>query len=702
MRLIRLAFVALAPAFIGLVPALLVLGIACVGWLFGRGGRESLWLGALWTVQLTRLALDHQTLWPLHLSGAERSLNVRLESIVTSRGQGFGPARVVDFEGDEVIGKRIWLSWTLARWQPVVGETWAIRARLKPLAYSPSLRGDPLANALGSGFFAKARLANGQPESLSAPAISDSLRAWLSRRLDHAGDDAAVLARAIAFGQRPDFDHTTWAAVEQSGLAHLFSPSGLHVGIAVALVVACWPSPARLIGGAGGQRWAWVVGAVFVWWLLPTRLPISRAAMACVLWAAAQRTAVGFPATRIYWLVLLVCALIWPWLALQPGAQMSFLAVGWILIALQCPVPAWRRGLAMVMGLSASTAWAGLPLGLASVPSNLVWVPLLSLVGVPALVFGWVSDSWWAWNGFAQGLMAYLAWLPNFSLSLTQSLGLTLASVALLFPAAAVLVVLIPFCVPARPAAQLSVYSVGAGQAISLVTANHAVVFDLGNAQPNRQGRIARELQPDLVRAGIRSLDLVLLSHGDADHAAGLDGFRARFGIAQLLSGEPDGAGGAGACYRGQQWQFDAVRVRVLWGGPPASKNAASCAVELTGAFGRIWILGDLPARQQWALARVEGTPRLTGLVAAHHGARDGFSSDLAALQSPGWVIFSQARLGRWAHPAPLVERGWRAGGADTWRTGSTGTVRIDLSGDGRVHRPARESRWALGYWTSG
>ncbi|MGB0958474.1 MAG: hypothetical protein ACPGUF_08375, partial [Litorivicinus sp.] len=110
----------------------------------------------------------------------------------------------------------------------------------------------------------------------------------------------------------------------------------------------------------------------------------------------------------------------------------------------------------------------------------------------------------------------------------------------------------------------------------------------------------------------------------------------------------------------------------------------------------------DLPARDQWALARHEGTPALTGLVAAHHGAADGFSIGLAQRQRPDWVVFSQARLGRWAHPAPEVEAAWRAVGAQTYRTGSRGSLRIPLEAGSAVETPARDSPWALGYWTSG
>ncbi|MGB0958208.1 MAG: hypothetical protein ACPGUF_06995, partial [Litorivicinus sp.] len=118
------------------MPALWVLLGFCLMWLLGRGGREGLWLGMVWTLQLVRLVSDQQSLWPVALSGAERGMTVQLESISESRGQGFGPARVVNFDGAESIGQRVWLSWNSRYWQPAVGERWSVRVKLKPLVYS--------------------------------------------------------------------------------------------------------------------------------------------------------------------------------------------------------------------------------------------------------------------------------------------------------------------------------------------------------------------------------------------------------------------------------------------------------------------------------------------------------------------------------------------------------------------------------------
>ena len=322
-------------------------------------------------------------------------------------------------------------------------------------------------------------------------------------------------------------------------------------------------------------------------------------------------------------------------------------------------------------------------------------MPALSLVGVPGLLLGVVSDSWWLWEYFATGLFNYLEWLPNWTISFIQQVALSALALSLLAPVLGLVACSLFVASPDRPDAELRVYSVGAGQAVTLVTKNHTVLMDAGPAQPGQIGAIGRELHGDLRRLGIRSLDLVLLSHGDADHAGGLEGLQARFHLQQLVSGEPDRVSNTGVCYRGQTWQFDAINIRVMWGGPPAEKNAASCALELTGPFGRLWILGDLPKRQQWEMARVEGLPQLDGLIAAHHGAIDGFSHSIAQMQKPRWVVFSQNSHGRWQHPHPDVVAGWQRVNAKTYLTGDVGTVVLDLMApDVLPTHPAEYSPW--------
>ena len=220
--------------------------------------------------------------------------------------------------------------------------------------------------------------------------------------------------------------------------------------------------------------------------------------------------------------------------------------------------------------------------------------------------------------------------------------------------------------------------------------------MDLGPARPGQLGAAGWELLPDLRREGIRTLTGVVAGHGDADHAGGLPAIQARLPIKNLIAGEPDRTGGRG-CHRGQSWSHQGLAIRILWGGPPLQKNAASCVIEVRIDDHLIWILGDSPKTEQWAMARIhQPMPSLDLLVAAHHGARDGFSQGLANIQRPAHVVFSQAKSGRWAHPAPEIERAWQNLGSNTYRLGDTGTLFVDLAQTNLVPK----ARYQASPWT--
>ena len=96
-------------------------------------------------------------------------------------------------------------------------------------------------------------------------------------------------------------------------------------------------------------------------------------------------------------------------------------------------------------------------------------------------------------------------------------------------------------------------------------------------------------------------------------------------------------------------------------------------------------------------MARVhQPMPGLDLLVAAHHGARDGFSHSLANIQRPAHVVFSQAKNGRWAHPAPEIEQAWQNLGSNTYRLGESGTLFVDLSQADLVPK----ARYTASPWT--
>lgn len=667
-----LVFALLLPSFLPPPWSMALLGASCLGLLSGRLGRRWVVWVVIFVVQLARLTELAREQWPEGFS-ARTVAKVQLHSARYKRGQGYGVARIVDgpYTGD------IQLAWAQSLWQPRAGEVWQVPLKLQSFYTTPGPR-DLFMYRMSKGWQGRARVQAGDIQFLEASPLAYAIRDRWSMRLEARPDASRWLGQGLLLGIKPDWGQTRQAGLEASGLGHLFSPSGLHLGIAIGLAAMVLPSAGRLFGGPMKPQPLTWVAVLAMWWVLPTKLPITRASLGFVAWVW-NRHRLRLDRGSIFLWVFALCLLIWPAAGSQGGTGLSFGAVGWILVATRCRVHAVRRWLAVLIGLSASGVLFGLGGGILAPVSNAIWVPALSLIGAPALVLGLALDVWWGWDLFAHAMQQYLDWLPMYSMSTAQGAALASVALTLLWPIALPLVIgsLLWMAKPAPEGFWL--YSVGAGQAMRFSHGGQHWIIDAAPAQPGQLGAVGWELLPSLRADGVRRLDKLILSHGDADHAGGAAGLLARIPVQQILTGEPNRTVGA-ACFRDQQWQVGQWRIQVRWGGPPLTKNAASCVLSLTGPAGRILLLGDSPRKQQWLRAQSDGRVYPVDLlVAAHHGARDGYSEGLANAQDPNHVVFSQGKGHRWRHPHSEVEQGWQGQGAETWRLGRHGSLYVDL-----------------------
>lgn len=689
MWLIGLALALALPSILSPYVSLVMVAVYCVICLGGRVNLSIVGLGLVFCCQLARvLALAHQVWQP----GIQLVVNhpIKLISVQQHQGQAYA---IAEFVSGPMSG-RFQLSWGSTRWQPQPSEIWQVPLKLRAFDPGPAAR-DLSFHYLANGWVARARLGSGRLQRLSSVNLPTRIQNSWRDSLSHASQAGQWLGKGMLLGEKPDWGQANQAALEQSGLGHLFSPSGLHLAMAVNLIALGAPRWGQWRGGPiRASRWA-TPAVLWVVWVLPLRLPIIRSFIAYLLWRF-NRGARRFDWCTLYLTTLCLTLIIWPAAGGQSSTFLSFGAVGWILLVARSQVSGWRKTLSVLLGLSALGALMGLGGGVMSPVSNGLWVPLLATIGAPVLVWGLITDYWWAWSLFADGLLAYLSWIPHYSLSQWQAAGLFTVAMMLLWPVLMPVMLLALVAQLRAPIDGFWLYSVGAGQALRIQWKGQAWLMDVGPARPGQLGAAGWELIPDMRRQGIRALTGVIVGHGDADHAGGLASIQARFPIEHLIAGEPDRTAGLG-CHRGQGWSQRGLEIQILWGGPPLQKNAASCVIEVRVGDRRIWVMGDSPKTEQWAMARVhQPMPTLDLLVAAHHGARDGFSHSLASIQQPAHVVFSQAKSGRWAHPAPEVEQAWYELGANTYRLGDSGSLFVDLSQADLVPK----ARYTTSPWT--
>lgn len=541
---------------------------------------------------------------------------------------------------------------------------------------------------------------------------------------------AALLA--LTLGDQSALSRDDWHRLQVTGTGHLMAVSGLHITLVAAtlgwLASACWrrvPAlalrmPAMQAGVVAGVLPALAYALVSGFGIPAQRALVMLSVLALVLLRRQEtRVATG-------WSLALVAVLLFdPWAVLSLGFWLSFLAVAVILICLsgRPVVPRrWRRSrqaLRMQWGLSVALAPVVLGgfgvVSLISPLANLLVVPLAGVLlplALLALLLSW-SPLWWLAHLLASGVFALIdrmASLPLAALSpivppvgwlavavLGMGLMLLPRPLPLRWPALTLLLLPLLWQAP-RPdqgEAWVTVLDVGQGSAIHLQTAGHDIMIDAGP----RYGRGAdapdaaeRAVLPYLRSRGVSRLDMLLLTHQDADHIGGAASLIGALPPSQLVRqpGRDDAPGLSGlpyeVCEAGRIWRRDGVLLQVLHPVLPAptmSRNNRSCVLSIETAGGRMLILSDLEAEGEAALlARGADGFASDVLVAPHHGSRTSSTAALVAAIRPSTVVYSVGFRNGYGHPHPEVVARWAQSGASQRRTDRDGAIEVRLGQD--------------------
>lgn len=528
------------------------------------------------------------------------------------------------------------------------------------------------------------------------------LAARLRQRLAASPLGAAVIPALVA-GDRRGLDADLRGLFQTTGTSHLLAISGLHLTLVTGLLwwlgrwllapLCVWPwSPARRLAL---QQLAWLpalAGGLGYAALAGFSLPTQRALLmvAVLAWCRFRRH--GPPPGRVLALALMVVLLLDPLAALSPGLWLSFGAVAVILLLLdggRLPVMLALPLPMAVAGAALFGVWAWwAPL------ANLVLVPLFSLLVVPAALLGAVLDSATLLMAAATGvelavtIMEWLAAWPAPPLPPAAGWGGALLLGGCLlwllpawpWPRRLLVLCLLPWWLPdpgAPPPGQvdLVVFEVGQGQALALRTARHLVLYDAGPAWQGGSA-MARVVGPWLRRHRLRP-DITVISHGDGDHAGGLDDLP---WPGRLLAGEPDRTPGAAACRAGQHWRFDGVDFRVLWPRDDGwSGNDASCVLRVDAVGASLLLTGDITTAVEY---------RLLGKVApvdvlqlAHHGSPSSSADAWVRSLAPRWAVASVGYANRFQHPAADLVARLEAAGVTVLRTDRAGMIVFRLGG---------------------
>ncbi|MGC3980789.1 MAG: DNA internalization-related competence protein ComEC/Rec2 [Steroidobacteraceae bacterium] len=572
------------------------------------------------------------------------------------------------------------------------------------------------------------------------------LRATLTEAIAQALPKAAMqgVIRGLAVGDQQAIGSEAWQVFARTGTSHLMAISGFHIGM-VAWVFA-WLG-ARLVYWPAAQRWRWTVPDLRAWFGMSAALAYSLLAGMSV---PTQRTlimlAVYFGAGLLrrevnvwhgFGVALLLVLIVDPFAPLAMGAWLSFGAVAVILLNQYgriAPGAGWRGFLniqaVVTLGLVPLLLSAFGSLSLVSPVVNLVAIPLFTAVLVPWTLIGCAllmlhqgfGTIWLGW--LAQVLdwvFAALQWSASFSWANWYApqaapwamalllLGTVMMILPWLWPLhlSGVLCCLPALCwqVPAPPLGGFTMTTLDVGQGLAVVvrTHEHVLLYDTG---PSFQsGRDTGELVvlPYLHAMGVRRLDMLMASHGDADHVGGLQTVLNSMKVQQLLPGPSVRLSTPPAmiCQRGQNWQWDGVHFEVLHPGvehATESDNNQSCVVRIAGAGGSALLLGDVEKPVERELVAAGLIQPVTVVEAAHHGSRSSSTEPLVKAAQAQWVVFSAGYRNRWGFPKEEVVERWQAAGSHSLSTIESGAVTAAFI-PGQVVQISRYRQLRRRYW---
>jgi competence protein ComEC len=569
-----------------------------------------------------------------------------------------------------------------------------------------------------------------------------ALRDALAARTTALFGARAPIVNALVFAPNAELDSAIRERYVRSGLAHLLSISGLHVGF-----LAAWL--ALILGKLHlTARTRFVATAVLLGgylWLLGFPAPAVRAgAMLALADVARWRERVVAP-RGVVALAALGVLVQDPWALESVGAWLSVAGVGAVVWAGRAfgRAPLVARlaapALAATLVTAPITAFAFGTVAPIGVIANLVAIPLAG-VAVPGLVMALALS--WLVSGLAQLLAAGaglgLALLDLIAQSAALVPGGHVVMVAGWQAAATWTVVALvawwlwnsprrPWLIAARMAFVTTVFvvttfrdvvslddcrcltvhflDVGQGDAAALRTPNGRwIVIDGGPRTPERDaGR--RVVVPFLRGQGVGRLAVVVATHGDADHLGGLPAVVEAFDPELVLEpGEPLGrplyleflagveASGARwhAARAGDRVQVDGVVLEVLspdalWLGLPLDVNEHGVVLRVTYGAVRLLFQADAGLPVEGRLAGTVGPVAV--LKVGHHGSKSASSDEWLDELAPRAAVISVGRHNNYGHPAPQVLARLARHGVTIFRTDRSGTITFSTDGHGERFR---------------
>ena len=543
---------------------------------------------------------------------------------------------------------------------------------------------------------------------------------------------------ALVIGDQRAIQGDLWTTFNRTGTTHLMSISGLHVTMVAALFGLLagwvWRRVPALALRLPAQRAALLAGclAAFLYVLLAGfAVPAQRTLYMLLVAALAMASGRIVAPSRTLALALLVVLVIDPWAVLAAGFWLSFGAVGALLYvgaAVVGEAVGWRERIRAWGVVQWAATLASLPIlllvfqqfSLVSPLANAVAIPVVNFVVTPLALLAAVIP-WWPIAALAHAvlgwLMVFLEWCaawpvwqapaPPLWAALVAGLGVAICLLPRGMPGRLLGAVLLlpaifwPVVRPAEGEAWVTVLDVGQGLAAIVRSREHTLIYDPGPLYSAESDAGQRVVVPYLRVLGIDTVDILMVTHLDSDHAGGTASVKSALAVGEVVSSLGDA--GTEPCRNGQNWSWNGVQLTVLHPqmqdyAEKRKSNNLSCVLRIDAGGRRMLLTSDIEARDEAALLqRDPAALKADVLLVPHHGSRTSSTPEFIAAVGATDVMIPVGYRNRFGHPKADVVARYEATGARLWRTDRDGALRVALGGQGVTLNAWRDERRR--YW---
>ncbi len=564
------------------------------------------------------------------------------------------------------------------------------------------------------------------------------LQSWVVKNT--ASRERGILV-ALLIGDSALVQKDQWQRMQQTGTSHLIAISGLHVGFLAIFGFYL----GLLLGKLVQLHWHACPALVFAWLgaifcagfyaaLAGFNIPTVRTFIMLSLFYLACLARRSLRISDIYSWALALVVVLDPLAAYDMGFWLSFGAVALLLVYFsgrlvpKLSAQPWagfstkemisgfiRSQWIMFIGLVLPLSLLVSTVSLVAPIANAIAIPLITFLVVPLLLVG--ASLGESWLGASKALLSIAAgameWLAVFLDMLLVHAGVWASPVVAFSPGLlpllvlAILAIMLPrgllprqlgiaglamvgglnFFVepPQVDDLKIAFLDVGQGTAIVVHVGSHTLVYDTGPQYTRSFDAGSAIVAPYLHAQGIRSLDALVISHRDMDHAGGVKGLLEKVRVEGFYEGEPGRRSasipeieGIQNCHEAAPWTWQSVSFRFLTLPAHARQksNNQSCVLLISYGDEHILLPGDIETSVEHRLLYTDQVPeRLALVAAAHHGSRSSSGALWVQRTQPRYVVYSAGYKSQHGHPHPQVQARYAAVGSQAFNTATSGAL---------------------------